>query len=261
MIPEPVGDEAVYLFLDELAADGVITLNGVVKPYSRLMIRQKLEEAAGWNALAGKEEEAVTGRSGQGMAGKVEAATRRSDREISGERETLGWNDMTAADKNEAAGGEVAEVTGAVAAGSRQQEPAERNAPLTRRQQKELEFWFSIYSPGEADGKLKLLLNPATAYYRDSLFSVTVSPILGLTAGVTYGITSIIPDGGAPDGDRSRQSSISWKNGAKVYGNYRQMGVLRSIAGQPPGSAPGPCRNTSLVSAAGILRTALSFPR
>ena len=45
MIPEPVGDEAVYLFLDELAADGVITLNGVVKPYSRLIIRQKLEEA------------------------------------------------------------------------------------------------------------------------------------------------------------------------------------------------------------------------
>ena len=45
MIPEPVGDEAVYLFLDELAADGVITLNGVAKPYNRLMIRKKLEEA------------------------------------------------------------------------------------------------------------------------------------------------------------------------------------------------------------------------
>ena len=40
MIPEPVGDEAVYLFLDELAADGMITLNGVVKPYNRLMIRK-----------------------------------------------------------------------------------------------------------------------------------------------------------------------------------------------------------------------------
>ncbi|MCB0801108.1 MAG: hypothetical protein KDB91_11440, partial [Bacteroidales bacterium] len=139
MIPEPVGDEAVYLFLDELAADGVITLNGVVKPYSRLMIRQKLEEAAGWNDLAAKEVEAATGRSDQGMAGKAEAAT----------------------------GDEVTAVTGTTATGSRQQEPAERNAPLTRRQQKELEFWLGIYSPGEADAKLKLLLNPATAYYRD----------------------------------------------------------------------------------------------
>jgi len=46
MIPEPVGDEAVYLFLDELAADGVVSLNGVVRPYSRLIIRQKLKEAA-----------------------------------------------------------------------------------------------------------------------------------------------------------------------------------------------------------------------
>ena len=35
MIPEPVGDEAVYLFLDELAADGVITLNGVVNEILR----------------------------------------------------------------------------------------------------------------------------------------------------------------------------------------------------------------------------------
>ena len=50
MIPEPTGDEAVYLFLDELATDGIITLNGVVKPYSRLFIRQKLEEAEAWEA-------------------------------------------------------------------------------------------------------------------------------------------------------------------------------------------------------------------
>lgn len=201
LIPEPVGDEAVYLFLDELAADGVITLNGVVKPYSRLMIRQKLEEAAGWNDLDAKEKEATTGRFDQGMAGKEEAAT----------------------------GDEVTAVAGIPDAGSRQQEPTERNAPLTPRQQKELEFWLGIYSHGEADAKLKLLLNPATAYYRDSLFSVTVSPILGLTAGVTSGTTSIIPDGGASDGGRTRQSAIAWKNGAKVYGNYKNWAFFAAL--------------------------------
>jgi hypothetical protein len=87
MIPEPVGDEAIYLFLDELAADGVITLNGVVKPYSRLIIKEKLEAAA-----SGRDD-------------------------------------------------------------------------LTGRQNKELDFWMSIYSTGEPDGKFKLLLSPATAQY------------------------------------------------------------------------------------------------
>ena len=145
MIPEPTGDEAVYLFLDELAADGVISLNGAVKPYSRQIIRQKLGEAAA-------------------------------------------RPDSLAALQNR----------------------------LTPRQQKELDFWLNIYSPGEPDGKFKLLLSPATAYYRDSLFSVTVSPILGLTGGITSG-----SDGGSGSGtgSTSRQRTIAWKNGAKAYGN------------------------------------------
>ncbi|MHC1731053.1 MAG: hypothetical protein AB9888_03310 [Bacteroidales bacterium] len=141
MIPEPVGDEAVYLFLDELAADGAITLNGVVKPYSRLIIREKLEEAV----------------------------TVRDD--------------------------------------------------LTGRQNKELDFWMSIYNTGEPDGKFKLLLSPATAQYTDSLFSVTVSPILGLTAGVTSGAA----------GDGTRDRTIAWKNGAKVYGNYKNWAFFAAL--------------------------------
>ncbi|MDX9729760.1 MAG: hypothetical protein RBT50_10905, partial [Bacteroidales bacterium] len=153
MIPEPVGDEAIYLFLDELAADGVITLNGVVKPYSRLIIKEKLEAA-------------TTVRDG-----------------------------------------------------------------LTARQNKELDFWLNIYSPGEADGKLKLLLNPATAYYRDSLFSITVSPILGLTAGATFAGAMDYDGADPPDGTGSGSSTrtIAWKNGAKVYGNYKNWAFFAAL--------------------------------
>ena len=153
MIPEPVGDEAVYRFLDELATDGVITLNGVVKPYNRLMIREKLEKAAAWN-----------------------------------------------------------------------EDLANETRQLTPRQQKELGFWLNIYSNGEPDGKFKLLLSPATAYYRDSLFSVTVSPILGLTAGVT-----LAGPADSEEGTASRQRTIAWKNGAKVYGSYGRWAFFAAL--------------------------------
>ncbi len=48
MIPEPTGDEAIYLFLDELAADGVITLNGV----EALQQADYQAEAGGGSSLA-----------------------------------------------------------------------------------------------------------------------------------------------------------------------------------------------------------------
>ena len=166
MIPEPVGDEAVYLFLDELAADGVITLNGVVKPYSRLTIKEKLEEAAAARDV------------------------------LTSGREPAAVKDMPAArEENTSA------VSGA------------KPATLTLRQQKELDFWLNIYSPGEADGKLKLLLNPATAYYRDSLFSVTVSPILGLTGGATFAGAMDYAGADPPDGTGggSPTRTIAWK--------------------------------------------------
>ena len=153
MIPEPVGDEAVYRFLDELAADGVINLNGVVKPYNRLMIRDKLEKAAAWN-----------------------------------------------------------------------EDIVNETRQLTSRQQKELDFWLNIYSNGEPDGKFKLLLSPATAYYRDSLFSVTVSPILGLTAGMT-----LAGPADSEEGTTSRQRTLAWKNGAKVYGSYGRWAFFAAL--------------------------------
>jgi hypothetical protein len=184
MIPEPVGDEAVYLFLDELAADGVITLNGVVKPYSRLTIKEKLEEAAAARDV------------------------------LTSGREPAAVKDMPAArEENTSA------VSGA------------KPATLTLRQQKELDFWLNIYSPGEADGKLKLLLNPATAYYRDSLFSVTVSPILGLTGGATFAGAMDYAGADPPDGTGggSPTRTIAWKNGAKVYGNYKNWAFFAAL--------------------------------
>jgi len=160
VIPEPVTDEAVYLFLDELAGDGIIDMNRVVKPYPRKVIAGQLQEAD-------------------------------SQRDL-----------------------------------------------LSRRQQKELDFWLVSYSLTEGDGKLKLLFNPATAQYRDSLFSVTVSPILGLTAGTT-------PDASADWLTGVAQTrTISWKNGAKVYGNYKNWAFY-----------------TSPASVAGTSRTAPTFPR
>lgn len=147
-IPEPVEDRAIYLFLSELAGDGVIDLNQAVKPYSRRLIAEKLEEA-------------------------------------------VNQRDM-----------------------------------LSRRQQVELDFWLGNYGSTGEEGKMKLIFNPATAQYRDSLFSVTVSPILGLTAGLTsYGPM----DGADGDGSGSRETTIAWKNGAKVYGSYGNLAFFASL--------------------------------
>lgn len=44
-IPHPVTNRGVYELLDELANNQIITINSVVKPYSRLLIAAKLKEA------------------------------------------------------------------------------------------------------------------------------------------------------------------------------------------------------------------------
>jgi len=167
MIPEPVGDEAIYLFLDELAADGVISLNGVVKPYSRLIIRQKLEEAAArvkesGSQTAGNQASLVTAGGGEVVIGEKKPGS-----QASGSQADRGSAARVQAEQELSVGGGPESSPG--------DEPRNENLQLTPRQQKELDFWLNIYSPGEPDGKFKLLLNPATAYYRDSLFSVTVA--------------------------------------------------------------------------------------
>jgi hypothetical protein len=44
-IPQSVNNTGIYEFLDELANRQIITINSAVKPYSRLLISQKLKEA------------------------------------------------------------------------------------------------------------------------------------------------------------------------------------------------------------------------
>jgi hypothetical protein len=44
-VPQHISSAGIYEFLDELAGQQVITLNTVVKPYSRMLIAEKLQEA------------------------------------------------------------------------------------------------------------------------------------------------------------------------------------------------------------------------
>ena len=46
-IPHPVNNTGIYEFLDELANGKLIEISSLVKPYSRLFIAQKLNEADG----------------------------------------------------------------------------------------------------------------------------------------------------------------------------------------------------------------------
>lgn len=45
-IPQHISSSGIYEFLDEMAGQQVITLNSVVKPYARILIAKKLEDAA-----------------------------------------------------------------------------------------------------------------------------------------------------------------------------------------------------------------------
>ncbi len=57
-IPEHVSNEGVYDFLHELAAEKIITLNSAVKPYSKQLIYEKLNEAGKACSLLNKRQKA-----------------------------------------------------------------------------------------------------------------------------------------------------------------------------------------------------------
>lgn len=100
---------------------------------------------------------------------------------------------------------------------------------LTARQMKELTFFIQIYSDdigklpektAIAEGainnvpasKLKLLLNPAAAVWRDSLFTISVRPILGFSGG--YNQTG---------------KGITWRNGGEVSGSVAHWGFYAAL--------------------------------
>ena len=53
-IPENLSYTQIYNFIDELAIDRVISINSVVKPYSRDYIAKKLREAQAADSLLTK---------------------------------------------------------------------------------------------------------------------------------------------------------------------------------------------------------------
>ena len=57
-IPESISYTQIYDFIDELAIDKVISVNSVVKPYSRNFIAQKLVEAQAKDSLLTKRQKA-----------------------------------------------------------------------------------------------------------------------------------------------------------------------------------------------------------
>lgn len=44
-VPEHISNSDIYLFIDELASEGIISVNSAIKPYSKAYIGQKLQEA------------------------------------------------------------------------------------------------------------------------------------------------------------------------------------------------------------------------
>ena len=101
----------------------------------------------------------------------------------------------------------------------------ESEASLTPRQLKEVKFYLADFGETDKPGKFRLLMNPAVARYADSLFTVTVSPILGISAGT--------------DG------SVSMEERCEGVWQLWPMVILRSPAGQSPGSSTWESLNIS----------------
>jgi len=132
-IPYPVSNTGIYSYLDELAANQVISINSAVKPYSRMYIALKLREAEG------------------------------------------------------------------------------KREQLSQRQQKELNFYLKDFGKELNEGKdwsrrIDLL------YYKDSLFSITINPILG---GEIF--------------ENSGGKATYWRNGAEAWSYAGKFGFYASL--------------------------------
>jgi hypothetical protein len=167
-VPQPANNFGIYEFLDELANNQIISINSVVKPYSRLFIANKLKEAEGNRVLLnprqlkeldfylldfGKElREGNRGEGGKGRKGEGEMG-RKGEGEMGRKGEGVQW---LKGEKNE------------------------------RR--------FDLF------------------YYKDSLFSLTVNPILG-------GEVFVNEDGVA----------TYWRNGVEARGYVQRWGFYASL--------------------------------
>lgn len=85
---------------------------------------------------------------------------------------------------------------------------------LSIRQCRDLRFYMDTFQGRPEQGKVSLFFNPATATYNDSLFHITVTPLLGLEAGKVKGMDD---------------ASLIWKNGARLYGSYGNWGFFAAL--------------------------------
>jgi hypothetical protein len=132
-VPHPVINIGIYEFLDELAALQVIELNSTVKPYSRLIIANKLNEAD-------QQRELLNSRQQKELDFYLKDFVKENGRNGEGENGRNGEGEMERKSK------------GATA------------------------IWFGGRRIAEAKGpKVRRDL----FYYKDSLFSLTINPILG----------------------------------------------------------------------------------
>jgi hypothetical protein len=139
-VPHSVKNTGVYDFLDELANSKIIEINSAVKPYSRLFIAQKLQEAdSNRVALNRRQTE------------ELEFYLRDFGKEIGKNEGVRGRGSEGARER----GGEGARGRGGEGATGRLGEGA---------------------TGREGEGARKRL---DLFYYRDSLFSLTINPILG----------------------------------------------------------------------------------
>ena len=163
-VPQPVSNYGIYEFLDELAIDKIISINSVIKPYSRLFISKRLQEA----------EE------------KRELLNSRQQKELDfylmdfGKELSEGW-------RNPARLNDVSRSGGAqwLKGGKGQ----------------------SSYAKASADRKRMDLF-----YYKDSLFALTVNPILG--AEIFY---------------NSDGKATYWRNGLEARAYVQHWGFYASL--------------------------------
>ncbi len=132
-VPHSINNKGVYEFIDELANKQIITINSAIKPYSRLLISQKLKEAD------------------------------------------------------------------------------EKREQLNKRQQKELDFYLTDFGKEVNEGK-EWKRRKDLFYYKDSIFSLTVNPILG---GEFF--------------NNSSGNATYWRNGAEVRGYVQRWGFYASL--------------------------------
>ncbi len=178
-IPHSVSNYGIYDFLDELANNQIISVNSAVKPYSRLDIAKLLEEADGRRELLTprqmKELEFYLLDFGKELNGATVLVAKRRFRD-SGKR----YNDATEDEGKQrfSNSGKGSDGWGKVQWVS------------GKKYQKRLDMF----------------------YYKDSVFSLTVNPILG---GEIF--------------TNSSGEATYWRNGTEMHGNIHKFGFYASL--------------------------------